>query len=55
MLNQSERFSSKTTRICNREDVVEELNSLVTVHNNYRCDICGCTPIVGNRYHCHEC
>ena len=25
------------------------------VHENYCCDVCNISPIVGNRFHCSEC
>lgn len=38
-----------------KAEVVEELNNIVTVHENYVCDMCSHSPIVGVRYHCNEC
>ena len=40
---------------CPKSEIAKELNTLVTMHENYCCDQCGTSPIVGNRYHCTEC
>jgi hypothetical protein len=55
-VNISERFSTKTNaKICRKDDMIEELNNIETVHANYVCDLCSNSPIVGVRYHCNEC
>ena len=41
--------------MCCKKDLLEEVNSLITVHEDYNCDLCRVFPIVGPRYHCNEC
>ena len=50
-----DRNSFKSQRTCCKKDIIEEANSILTVHDNYQCDGCQANPIIGARYHCNDC
>ncbi len=52
--SQCDRNSLKSRRF-NQSEVIKELHSLPVIHDNYCCDVCTMSPIVGVRYHCAEC
>ena len=52
--SQPDRSSLKSKRFIQSE-VIKELHSMPVIHDNYCCDTCTVSPIVGVRYHCAEC
>lgn len=38
-----------------RQAKIKHLESSVMIHHEFRCDRCGCDPIVGLRWHCVDC
>lgn len=38
-----------------REQKLQSLDPSHPLHNGFKCDRCGCTPIVGVRWHCVDC
>ena len=50
-ITRTERLSIRSKK-CAKSELGKELNIIQAVHENYCCDICKKTPIVGNRYHC---
>jgi hypothetical protein len=53
-LTRTDRLSIRSKK-CARSDLGKELVSMAAVHENYCCDVCHVSPIVGSRYHCSEC
>lgn len=54
LCSQPDRSSLKSRRVAQSE-VIKELHSMPVIHDNYCCDTCQMSPIVGVRYHCGEC
>ena len=54
-INNMGRMSYKSTKKCCKDELVNEINNTLIIHEDYVCDECMIQPIAGPRYHCNVC